>query len=347
MQHPRLNLGLVGFTAEQRALVEQFLALQANFASEGVPKKSSFRSPIPWQITHHQEANALLLSTQHASLDAQQIVRFPADSKYSDVVGVRPSELRIPYALVGNMGQSQQAWMALDAPRIDLGNAMSLKIALEKFEGALHGVRSLFAMAQLLQTRQTEIDDRHTFHLVRRGLLEAVVDVAGRRVMMRNSQQPEALEEAYWLSRPLSANTLPPGFTQWSMDELAWTYAQHSISVSLPKRFLSLPIYLRQPPKVRPWMIYPRQMDLLEFLGQQPRTYPQLAQAFPVQSDLLQRDLSLLLACRAITTTPPKDIAEPPSSLPGWADQLGFSEAEAQAHSKLPFELKTMRSGLY
>jgi hypothetical protein len=347
MQHPRLNLGLVGFTAEQRTLVEQFLALQANFASEGASKKSGLRSPIPWQITHHREANALLLSTQHASLDDQQIVRFPADAKYSDVVGVRPSELRIPYALVGNTSQSEQAWMALDAPRIELGNAKSMKIVLEIFESALYAVRSLFAMAQLLHTRHAEIDERHTFHLVRRGLLQAVVDVAGQRVMMRNAIQPMALEDAYWLSRPLSANTLPPGFTQWSMDELAWTFAQHSITVNLPKRFLSLPIYLRQQPKVRPWMIYPRQMDLLEFLGQQPRTYPQLAQAFPVRPDLLQRDLSLLLACRAITTTPPKDIDEPPSLLPASADPLGFLVGEAQAHSKLPFELKTMRSGLY
>jgi hypothetical protein len=347
MQHPRLNLGLVGFTTEQRASVERFLVLQASFASKPAPKKGASSSPISWQITHYREANALLLSTQHARIDDQQILRFPADPKHSDVVGVRPSELRIPYALVGDVSQFTQALMAPDAPRIDLGDAMSMKTALAAFEDALHAVRSLFAMAQLVQMRQNEIDDRHTFHLVRRGLLEAVVDVARQRVMMRNALQPTVLEEAYWLSRPLSANTLPPGFTQWSMDEVAWTYTQYSITVNLPKRFLSLPIYMRQLPKVRPWMIYPRQMELLEFLGRQSCTYSQLAQAFPVQPDLLQRDLSLLLACRAITTTPPKDAAAQASSPAYSADEFDFAKSEVQAQSKLLFELKTMRSGLY
>jgi hypothetical protein len=347
MQHPRLNLGLVGFTAEQRTQVERFLALQATFTGKQAPKRGESTGPIPWQITDYREANALLLSTQHASLDDHHIVRFPADLKHSDVVGVRPSELRIPYALVGDASQSIQAVMATDAPRIDLADAVSIKNALGTFEAALHAVRSLFAMAQLLQARGGEIDDRHTFHVVRRGLLEAVVDVAQQRVMMRNVLQPTALEDAYWLSRPLSANTLPPGFTQWSMAELAWIYAQHSISVNLPKRFLTLPIYLHHSPKVRPWMIYPRQMELLELLGQEPCSYPRLAQAFPAHPDLLQRDLCVLLACRAITTTPPKQPDMQTDSFKSPADAQVYLETAMHPNSNLPFQLKTMRAGLY
>jgi hypothetical protein len=347
MQHPRLNLGLVGFTTEQHTLVQRFLTLQASFTSTKTPKRGESPGPIPWQITDYREANALLLSTQHASVDGDQIVRFPAGQEHSDVVGVRPSELRIPYALVGDASPSIQAVMASNAPRIDLADALSMKTALVAFEADLHAVRSLFAMAQLLQARNNEVDDRHTFHVVRRGLLEAVVDLAQQRVMMRNAIQPTTLEAAYWLSRPLSANTLPPGFTQWSMEELAWIYAQHQITVNLPKRFLALPIYLHHTPQVRPWMIYPRQMELLELLGQEACSYPRLAEAFPSRLGQLQRDLYVLLACRAITTTPPKSPDAQPASPNASADSQVYLETAVYPDSKLPFQLKTMRAGLY
>ncbi len=347
MQHPRLNIGLLGFTADQRVLVERFLALQATFSTKQASKRGESSSPIPWQITDYREANALLLSTQHATLDDQHIVRFPADPERPGVVGVRPSELRIPYAVVGGVDPSIWAVMAPDAPQIDLADALSMKNALVKFEAGLHAVRSLFAMAQLLQKRGSEIDDRHTFHVVSRGVLEAVVDVAQQRVMMRNAVQPTTLEDAYWLSRPLSANTLPPGFTQWSMEELAWIYAQHCVTVSLPKRFLTLPIYLHHTPKVRPWMIYPRQMELLEFLGHESYSYPRLAEAFPSRSRVLQRDLSVLLACRAVTTTPPKRPVSQATYPQSSADSEGYLETAVQPDSRLPFQLKTMRAGLY
>ncbi len=347
MQHPRLNLGLVGFTAEQRTLVERFLTLQASFSGAQAPKRGEPAGPIPWQITDYREANALLLSTQHASIDQHQIVRFPAEPEHSDVVGVRPSELRIPYAVVGDVSQSIRAAVSPHVYRLDLGDALSMKNALITFETALHAVRSLFAMAQLLVLRSNEIDELHTFHLVRRGLLEAVVDVAQQRVMMRNLLQPTALEDAHWLLRPLSANTLLPGFTQWSMEELAWIHAQHSITINLPKRFLTLPIYLHHTPQVRPWMIYPRQMELLELLGQAPCTYPQLAEAFPLSLDLLQRDLYVLLACRAITTTPPKEPATQAASAKSSAGAQNFLETAVHPDSNSPFELKTMRAGLY
>jgi hypothetical protein len=349
MQHPRLNIGLLGFSAAQRALVESFLALRAEPVDKRATKKGAAFSSTSWQISDYREANALLLNTQRASMDTQQILRFPAEPQHSDVVGVSPTELSIPYALVGEVSAPIHAGVAENTPRVTLGDSASMQNALAFFEASLRPLRTLFTMAQLLLERRNELDDRHTFHLVRRGVLDAIVDVPLQRVMLRDGPRPFELEEADWLSRPASANSMPPGFASWSMEELAWIYALHNPEVDLPERYLKLPIYLRQPPQVRPSMIYPRHVALLELLGQDPCGYQRLMDTFPQRPDLLQRDLYVLFACRAITTSPQRvglptvnlTHSQPPTTRPP------FSQTSVQPTTQQPFQLETMHAGLH
>jgi hypothetical protein len=348
MQHPRLNLGLLGFDAAQRAQVQSFLALRATPVDKRASKKSDATGPIPWQITDYREANALLLCTALASIDAQQIVRFPADQYNSEVVGVRPAELSTPYALVGEISHEINLAMATNAPQVMLGDTPSMQRALEYLEASLRSLQTLFAIAQHLLERRNELDARHCFHLVRGGQLDAIVDVPQQRVLVRDGLQSKGLEDAAWLSRPASANSAPHGFAIWSMEELAWLYAQHNQAVDLPERYLKLPIFLRQAPQVRPSMINARQVELLEILGQEPCEYPRLATVFPNRT-LLQRDLYVLFACRAITTSPKRAgvpvvnlaASQPPTTRP----PLGPNTVQPAGDQ--PFQLETMHAGLH
>jgi hypothetical protein len=348
MQHPRLNLGLLGFDAAQRAQVQSFLALRATPVDKRASKKSDAVGQIPWQMTDYREANALLLCTAQATIDTQQIVRFPADQHNSEVVGVRPAELSTPYALVGESTHPINQAMSPNAPPVMLGDAPSMQRALEYFEASLHALQTLFAIAQHLLERRNELDARHCFHLVRGGQLDAIVDVPQQRVLVRDGLQSKGLEEAAWLSRPASANSAPHGFAIWSMEELAWLYAQHNQMVDLPDRYLKLPIFLRQAPQVRPSMINARQVELLELLAQEPCEYPRLATVFTDRA-LLQRDLYVLFACRAITTSPQRagvpvvnhHASQPPTTRPALAAN------SVQPAGDQPFQLETMHAGLH
>jgi hypothetical protein len=348
MEHPRLHLGLLGFSPAQRAQVESFLALHETPADKRVTKKSDATGQIPWQITDYREANALLLCTAQASIDDQQIVRFPADQLNPEVVGVHPAQLSTPYALVGAITPPILAAMAGNAPVVTLGDAASMQRALEYFEASLRSLQTLFAIAQHLLERRNELDNHHCFHLVRGGQLDAIVDVPQQRVLVRDGLQSKGLEDAAWLSRPASANSAPAGFAIWSMEELAWIFAQHNPVIDLPARYLKLPIYLRQAPQVRPSMINARQVELLELLGQEPCEYPRLATVF-TQRALLQRDLYVLFACRAITTSPKRagapvvnhHASQPPTTRPALATN------SVQPGDERPFQLATMHAGLH
>jgi hypothetical protein len=348
LQPPRLNLGLLGFNSVQRGQVESFLAVQANLIAKYPPKKGGPPGLVPWQITDYREANALLLSTQDASVDRQRTVRFPPDQLHTDVVGVQPAQLRIPYAVVGDTNPAIYAAMAPGTMRVDLAVVQSLQKALSTFEANLHAVRSLFALAQLLLERRNGLDEKRTHHIVRTGILAAIIDMPEQKVMLRNGLQPADLDEADWLSRPASANSIPPGFTVWTMEELAWMYAQHNAVIELPERYAMLPIYLRQLPTVRPWKIYPRQMELLEMLGHQPRTFAQLAALFPQQVDVLKRDLYVLYACRVITSSPARAglSAVEANLLQESSTQSPFTTTSIQPASEQPFQLATMHAGL-
>lgn len=343
MQQPRFNLGLLGFSKAQRQWVENYLAPQpAPPSQRGHADGAELSEPL-WQIADFQEANALLINTQHARLDGQQMVRFGADASEPDagVLGVNPADLSIPYALTGKITPAIASAVADNTPQVTLQDDASLLKALQYCAASLRTLRTLYALALHLLERREELDEGHTYHLSRSGVLDAIVDVPGQRVMVRPGLRPFELADAVWEPRPASANSLPPGFAVWLMEELAWVYALHRTHVALPERYLREPIYLRRTPRVRAAMFYPRHLQLLELLGQQPCDYDRLHQAFPFRTAQLKRDLYALYLCRAITTNlrRARPVADQPlSSRPNSSVDPGPS---------VPFVLDTVRTPLH
>jgi hypothetical protein len=304
MHHPQLNLGLLGFTAGQRVQVQSYIAdniAQATARGRAAGGEAVVKNPL-WQITGFREANALLLHTAHAQVDSEKLLRFNPGAQSAEVLGVRPAELTIPYALCGDVSPQIEALTVRSAPRVALNDERSVVLALQHFEAALRPLRTVYALAQELIDRRAELDEKHTYHLMRKATLDVIVDVPQRRVLVRDGVRPFDLDEAAWQARPISANSLPQGFSVWMLEELAWIHAMHCLTFNLPGRYLRKPLHLRRMPRVRASLIYPRHADLLETLGKEACDYDRLVELFPEHADQLKRDLYAMYMCRSITT---------------------------------------------
>jgi hypothetical protein len=344
MQHPQLNLGLLGFTAEQVAWLRvhlTFYLAKAEGYVDGPGGDVETSHPI-WQITPFREANALLLNTERSSVGQDDMLRFEQGFVANEVVGVRVSELSVPYAICGVPSLQVEALVSSRAPRIALDDERSVVRALQYFEAALRPMRTVYALAQELINRREELDNKHTYHLVRNGILDVIVDVPQRRVLVRDGMRPFDLDDDIWNPRPKSANSLPHGFSVWMMEEAAWIHALHSPSLNLPERYQQKLLYLRRLPRVRASMIYPRHTHLLEALGQEPLTYTQLLALWPQRAATMERDLYALFVCRAITTNADGVYQPEPQS----AERHLAPELATRPGPQLTFQLETMHAPL-
>jgi hypothetical protein len=300
MQHPRLNLGLLGFSLAAHAQLESYLAVHAAQAHDNPDGSHSPSHPV-WQITDFGEANALLINTQHAHLDPHHVLRFHASANEAVAMGVQLSELTLPYAICGERSAQMGDVVAPHVPHIELADAHNVVRTLQHFEAALRPLRTVYALAHELMERRDELDRQHTYHLVRDGILDAIVDVPQRRLLVRSRMRPIDLQGTTWQPHPKSANSLPQGFTAWTLEDVGWIYAMHCNHLHLHNSYLHKPIYLRKMPSVGSAMLYPRHSLLLGVLGKGPATYVELAAALADQEVHLERDLYALFVCNAIT----------------------------------------------
>ncbi len=302
MQHPRLNLGLIGFSAEQQTLIQAQLERAPAQMAGSDANKVDPNYPI-WLITGYREANALLLNADHVSWADAQDLRFHSDAQHSDIVGLRPSELTMPFAICGTITPQMAAIVSDKVPNTVLHDERSMVHALQYFEALLRPLRTVYALAYQMAERSHELDNSHVFHVERDGKLEAIVDMPSQRVMVRDGLRPFDLDNAYWARRPPSANNCPVGFVELTTEELSWVLAMHGKNYVLPERYFKKKIYLRRLPHVRIGMFYPRHKPLLELLSQQGWSFADLAAALDGNDELLKRDLYALYLCRAVTTT--------------------------------------------
>ena len=307
MQHPRLNVGLIGFSAEQRAQAGLLLATnnaEATQTDTGSHKLASTasaptaRHPV-WEISDFREANALLL---HAPYTEDGALHFDSPLNATSPVAVHLSELALPFAVQWTAWPATNLQNTSTVRTVHIDRPDSLVKTLQYFEALLRPLRTLFAMADQMIERRSELDSKHVYHLMRNNTLDCIVDISRRHIMVRDGIRPVDVYDAAWLSRPLSANSQPQGFSVWTMEEAAWIYALHFPVAKLPARYLQAPIYFRRLPRVRSSMLYPRHTNLLEMLGCAALTYDQLCECQDIDTANLERDLHGLYLCRAITT---------------------------------------------
>ena len=312
MHHPLLRLGLLGFSAQQRETVTRFLAENSAAARE----RTQSDPDMPWQhpvwvLSDYREANALLICAAPAH---EGEIQLEAHDAYSPLA-VKLADLVLPYAVQWlsrpadsgfvspvQPASDNKAHNVSTAHEINIDSAQSLVKTLRYFEASLRPLRTLFALAEQMMERRSELDDQHVFHLTRSNMLDCIVDLSTSRLMVRDGMRPVDVYDTAWQSRPLAANTLPPGFSVWSMEEVAWLYGLHRPTIALPKRYMQSPVYFRRLPRVRSSLLQPRHTNLIELLGSAALTYQQLGESLDIDGENLERDLYSLYLCRAITT---------------------------------------------
>ena len=305
MQHPLLNLGLIGFATDHRDFVATQLALNAVdhlTQPDAWAGNDELQHPI-WQVTDFREADALLINGDRISYSDTDDLRFHMAVDGTDILGIRPSELTLPYAISGDMTPDVAAIVTQRAPNTMLYDQRSITQTLQYFEASLRPLRTLYALAAMVQERRHEIDANRTYHLERSGVLDAIIDLPNARVMLREGLRPFDLDESSWLTRPMSANSLPPLFSVFTMEELAWLLGMHRPNPTIPESYHTKPVYLRRMPRVRSSLLYPRHAVLLQWLSQQGCKLELLVDAMSLSSDTIVRDLHALYMCRAVTTT--------------------------------------------
>jgi hypothetical protein len=318
MQHPQLYLGLMGFDAASEAQVRRWLATNAAQARSAASAEAD-QHPV-WQVVDFREADALLIRgagvAQGFGTHLQFQPKLQADQP-SAPLGADLASIKLPFALSDVTHLQALGIQAAGHPIFDPNQDASMLHTMQQMETILRPLRSLFTLAVELTERQQELETDHTYHLERNGGLDAIIDLPGRRVLLRPGTRPVDMGADAWLRRPRSANFAPSHFVACSLDEVGWVFAMHCTDFDLPKRYRSKPIHIRHNPRVRSSLLYPRHAALIDQLWRSPTTLERLQKEQPEQAAWLERDVFALYLTRCISTQKPSDASGEASSLPG------------------------------
>ncbi len=305
-EHPKLNLGLVGFSATQRmALATMVLAHQnKNRHAKATADRCA------WELVEVAEADALLINAARSQEGPHNILRVYSDAAHPGPLGITLSELSLPFAVAYADALPTQLIPPDKLHAVDVTSYHSVLDALQYFETALNPLRALYMFAQQMVAWRSDLDVRQIYQLVRPVGLLAVVNFPENIVWLKDGIGPADLNGAVWKSHHLEDDIELSGFTAWTLQEASWIFAKHSHEVQLPQRYVEHPIYYRRQLRVRASLLYPRQIELLEQLSRRPLRYEALAALPSVDTAQLKHDLYALYMCRAITTDPRKVAAE-------------------------------------
>jgi hypothetical protein len=306
MEHPKLNLGLVGFSATQRmALATMVLAHQ----NKNRYAKTN-ADHCAWQLVDATEADALLINVARSIEGPHNVLRVYSDATHPGPLGITLSELSLPFAVAYLDALPAHLLPPDKVHAVDVTSYQSVLDALQYFETVLHPLRALFMFAQQMLAWRSELDVRQIYQLVRPVGLLAVVNFPENIVWLKDGTGPADLGGSVWKSHHLEDDIELSGFTAWTLEEASWIFAKHSFEVQLPQRYFDHPIYYRRQLRVRASLLYPRQIELLEQLSRRPLHYEELAAVDSIDTAQLKHDLYALYMCRAITTDPRKVAAE-------------------------------------
>ncbi len=340
MEHPKLNLGLVGFSAMQRmALATMVLAHQ----NKNRYAKTT-ADHCAWQLVEVVEADALLINVARSQEGPHNMLRVYIDAAHPGPLGITLSELSLPFAVAYLDALPPHLLPPYKVHAVDVTSYQSVLDALQYFETVLHPLRTLFMFAQQMLAWRSELDVRQIYQLVRPVGLLAVVNFPENLVWIKDGTGPTDLNGSIWKSHHLEDDIELSGFTAWTLQEASWIFAKHSFEVQLPQRYFEHPIYYRRQLRVRASLLYPRQIELLEQLSRRPLRYEELAALPTIDTAQLKHDLYALYMCRGITSDPRKVAAE--TARTGHSGHVFGPSSQSTEHNTMAGMLPTVPVGL-
>lgn len=102
--------------------------------------------------------------------------------------------------------------------------------------------------------------------------------------------------------RPAAAFNAPPGYRRTTITATLWRFAlfDGEGSKALPKRYLHVPLALRQLPNVARDLVPVRQVKLMQLLSRQACTFAELRTLTQLSDEQLSRDLAALYLTRSL-----------------------------------------------
>lgn len=342
MRIPQLYLGLIGFDASAERALQPLL--QHHNKQTQAEKGTELGRQVIWSIADFREADALLIYGATAISGTGDTVWFqPPQFEMANTspLGVQINNFTQPFAISHPTHLQEMGVNVKNYPAFDLRVPASLPVILRQFEAVLRPLRNLYTLALELTLRRDKLSTQATYHLETKGRVDAIIDMAESRVLLRPGSRTTDLIEATWHRRPRNANYAPEHFLRCTMSELTWLFAMHCKEPELPRRYLTKPIYLHTLPNIRSSLLSPRHTALLNELAASPHTIDELSVSLPQYSHWLTRDIYALFLLRAISTSGP---ANDPLAVPSIPNETAGDMR--YLFNRMGQNLHTMRDGL-
>lgn len=277
---PVLRLGLLGFSAAQRAMLETALVV--------LPTR------LRWCVTALDEADAVCVNGSRVAVlpDGSLLVR--ASEPQAQPLQIDPDHSDRPMAFTLPLAPGMMA-----ASTFDMASPASTRAMLEKFEGWLRPMTVKFCLAAHIV--QARLDVASTvYHVSVDGRLVAVVS---RRtgVGVLPIADPFHLHAALWARRPELADEIPGHFIQTGLSQVMWQYAMRTTRNLLPTNLRSGPIYWCRAPQLPQRMFGDSHLMIVRELAREPVSFAQLGRRTGLSEAILSRDLAGLRIVGAIT----------------------------------------------
>ena len=323
VEQPILWLGMSGFTAQQRTVLETSLNRPGS-----LPR---------WRTCAFGDADAWWVNGSHVSIGPDGNLRVAPGLPTEQGLKLNLSEVDRPIAfatpLAGDEFEPRHKFDPVSEP--------SIHGVLLQFETWLWLTRAQFALGAQIVNRGAEL--RHgVYQVSHSGRLLAVLDFQQGRAALLPKVHPVDLWEAQWDRRPIGAHDLPETFVRVTPAQMAWAYVRRSDRDMLPSRYRTELIYYRKVPAVPMRWLRDSQLMLLRELSADPSTVEGLRQSTGMSIAQITNDLTCLYYAGAITTTPSKAAARPAArhdSQPQTSGPDLDSLLRNDAHSHYPQDL--------
>lgn len=284
-EFPVLRLGLAGFSAQSRQVIEA--ALQT-----AVP------AGVAWRLDRLADADAWWVNGAKLLLRGDGTLRVGSGSPSEPALYLNLREVDRPIAFAQPVAvpdiQPALTFMA--------DSAAGMKAVLDKFTERLMHLASQFCLAGRILENEAALG-AGIYHVSHEGVLLAVVNLQGE-IGVSAKARPDDFEDAVWSRRPAAAAGIPPGFVRTSLSQLMWQYALRTRQDVLPRRYRSGLLYFRRPPRLPHNMLKDSHLLLIRELSQAPTSFEALQQRTGMASTALARDLAALYLVGSVTSNP-------------------------------------------
>jgi hypothetical protein len=279
---PVLRLGLAGFSAAQRARVDEVLL-------------SASTGRVAWQLGEFTEADAWWVNGARTQMLADNTLRIASGVPTGRSISLNLQDVDRPVAFSTPLAPRNFE----PALQFDLGSSDSLAQVLGKFEAWLQPLAAQFCLASHLLEHESALGSG-IYHVTSGGALLAVVNLQGGVGVLPTAGSLD-FEDAIWTAHPAAVDGIPGNFVQASLSQLMWQYALRTSRDHLPRHYRLGLLYFRRPPRLPQRMLRDSHLLLMRELAVTPATYAELQHSTGFPDAQLAHDLAALYLVGAIT----------------------------------------------